>query len=230
MIVFEQVSVVYENGVSALQQLDLSIDPGDFAFIIGPTGTGKSTLLKLIYRELIPSSGRVLVNGDDLQFLPRSKLPLLRRQVGVVFQDFRLLPQKTVWENLAFVLQATGWSGKEIEGRIPEVLGLVGLQDRARSYPTELSGGEQQRVCIARAIVNRPSILLADEPTGNLDPDTAVEIMNVLARVNEAGRTVIVATHDRVMVDDMQRRVIELENGHVVRDVVAGGYRAPMYA
>ena len=230
MIYFENVSVVYDNGLCALNGLNLTIDASEFVFVIGTTGTGKSTLLKLIYRELLPSHGRVFVDGQDLQRLKRSRVPALRRQVGVVFQDFRLLPRKTVWENIAFVLQATSWAHNEIRRRIPEVLDLVGMSDRASSYPDELSGGEQQRVCIARAIVNHPGILLADEPTGNLDPGTAYGIMQTLSRINETGTTLVVATHDRTMVDDMRRRVVALEAGQLVRDEWAGGYHAPVYA
>ncbi|HET6385449.1 MAG TPA: cell division ATP-binding protein FtsE [Armatimonadota bacterium] len=230
MIHFERVSLVYENGVCPLHGIDLRIEPAEFVFIIGSTGSGKSTLLKLIYRELIPSAGRVYVGGQDLSRIRRSRLPALRRQVGVVFQDFRLLPLKTVWENIAFVLQATGWSGREIRQRIPEALDLVGMNHRATSYPTELSGGEQQRVCIARAIVNRPPILLADEPTGNLDPATSAGIMQTLARVNESGTTLVVATHDQTTVDDMRRRVVALESAQIVRDEWAGAYHAPQYA
>ena len=230
MIKFERVSVVYDNGVCALHGLDLAIGPSEFVFIIGSTGTGKSTLLKLIYRELLASAGRVIVDGQDVARIRGSQLPRLRRRVGVCFQDFRLLPRKTVWENIAFVLQATGWSGDEMKQRIPEVLSLVGMNHRATSYPDELSGGEQQRVCIARAIVNNPSILLADEPTGNLDPETSEGIMQALARVNTVGTTVVVATHDRVIVDDMRRRVVALGEGQVMRDEWAGEYHAPVYA
>ena len=229
MIRFEHVSLVYENGVCALNNLDLAIGPSEFVFIIGSTGTGKSTLLKLVYRELVPSAGKVLIDGEDLAQIRASRLPLLRRRVGVVFQDFRLLPRKDVWENIAFVLQATGWSGREIKQRIPEVLSLVGMSHRSRSYPNELSGGEQQRVCIARAIVNHPTILLADEPTGNLDPETAAGIMGVLSRINETGATVVVSTHDQITVDDMRRRVVALGSGQVIRDDWSGGYHAAVY-
>jgi cell division transport system ATP-binding protein len=224
MVRFEKVSVVFGTGVCALYDVSCCIDPGQFVFLIGPTGTGKSTLLKLIYREIVPSAGRVLVAGQDLSQLRPASLPYLRRQIGVVFQDFRLLPRKTVWENIAFVLQATGWTHCDIRPRISEVLALVGMNDRSESYPGQLSGGEQQRVCIARAMVNHPSILLADEPTGNLDPETAMGISDVLAQVNHSGTTVIVATHDRVLVDDMRRRVIALDCGQIVRDEWASGY------
>ena len=204
--------------------MTLRIEKGEFAFVVGPTGTGKSTLLRLIYGEEKPTRGCVLVAGRDVTKLRGGAIPRLRRTIGVVFQDFRLLPQKTIWENVSFALYVIGASRKDIDSRVPEVLELVGLLDRADAYPHQLSGGEQQRVSIARALVNNPPILLADEPTGNLDPDTSWDIIQLLARINIRGTTVVVASHDRHIVDRMNKRVIALDNGAIARDEAKGGY------
>jgi cell division transport system ATP-binding protein len=224
MIVFQDVSVAYPNGVQALADVNLSIEKGDFAFIVGSTGSGKSTLLKLIYREELATEGRVFVMGDDVEELRPAAVPFLRRKIGIVFQDFRLLPQKTVWENLAFALRVIGTPPREIRRRIPEALDLVGLNHRCEAFPHQLSGGEQQRASIARALVNNPPLLVADEPTGNLDPDTSWDIIQLISRINVRGTTVLVATHDREIVDRMRKRVIVLDRGQVVRDQEKGVY------
>ncbi len=223
MITMEGVSVVYRDGTRALSGIDLHIGHGEFAYIVGPSGSGKTTLLQLIYRELVPSEGRVLIAGQDVASLPRGRVPQLRRKVGVVFQDFRLLPDRTVWENVAFALEVVGASRKEKYRKVPLSLELVGLIDKDGSLPHQLSGGEQQRVCIARALVNSPPILLADEPTGNLDPDISWEIVQLLCNIAERGTTVVVATHDRYIVDGMRKRVVSLMGGTVVRDDREGG-------
>lgn len=223
MITMEGVSVVYPDGTRALSGIDLHIDHGEFAYVVGPSGSGKTTLLHLVYRELVPTEGRVLIAGQDVGSLPRGRVPQLRRKVGVVFQDFRLLPDKTAWENVAFALEVVGASRKEKYRKVPLSLELVGLIDKDGSFPHELSGGEQQRVCIARALVNSPPILLADEPTGNLDPDISWEIVQLLGNIAERGTTVVVATHDRYIVDGMRRRVVSLMGGTVVRDDREGG-------
>ena len=225
MIRFENVTKNYQNAERpALDAIDLEITKGEFAFLVGQSGSGKSTFLKLVLREEKPSSGKITVAGKELNSLAAHKVPELRRQVGTVFQDFRLLPNKTVFENVAFTLHVLGFGKKEIEREVPEVLELVGLEDKADRKPSELSGGEQQRVAIARAYVSRPAILIADEPTGNLDPATSVGIMKLLDRINREGTTVVMATHDSKIVDSMRKRVIELENGHVIRDQVRGVY------
>lgn len=225
MIEFANVSVVYPTGVRALTDIDLCIPEGDFLFVIGATGSGKSTLLKLIYREVTPTAGRVRVLGQDVSRLRPGKVPFLRRKIGVVFQDFKLLPQKTVQENLAFVLRVTGVSRREMHRRIPDTLELVSLKDKAQAFPHELSGGEQQRATIARALINHPPILVADEPTGNLDPDSSVEIVRLLDQINRRGTTVIVASHDQHIVDHMRKRVVQLDSGRMVRDDLEGTYQ-----
>lgn len=224
MIHFQQVSVDYPSGVRALNDITLSICRGDFTFIVGSTGSGKSTLLRLLYRDLLPTSGTVVVDGQDVSALKPSQVPYFRRKLGIVFQDFKLLPQKNVWENLAFVLRVTGVHPREVRRRIGDVLALVGLTHRCDSYPNQISGGEQQRAAIARALVNNPQILIADEPTGNLDPDTSWEIMQLLDQINHRGATVVVATHDSQIVDRMKKRVIQLDSGFVVRDQHRGVY------
>jgi cell division transport system ATP-binding protein len=224
MVEFQQVSKMYPNGVCALREVTLRIDPEEFVFIVGATGTGKSTLTRMIYREELPSSGHVLVLGRDVTRMPHRQVPFLRRQVGVVFQDFKLLPRRTAWENVAFALEVTGARRSEIDRRVGEVLEVVGLAARADAVPGELSAGEQQRVSIARALVHAPSLLVADEPTGNLDPDTSWEIVQLLSRINLGGTTVIMTSHDKPIVDVLRKRVIALNEGAVVRDEARGLY------
>ena len=208
----------------ALDQVSLEIEKGDFVFLVGASGSGKSSLMRLMLREDIPNSGSVHVLGENLVGLPARRVPFFRRKLGVVFQDFRLLPNKTVAQNVAFSLEVIGKSQGFIQEAVPDVLGLVGLAEKADRRPSELSGGEQQRVALARAIVNKPAILLADEPTGNLDPTTSEEIMALINSINLAGTTVVMATHDRSIVDKMQRRVVELSQGQIIRDQTSGGY------
>lgn len=225
MITFDDVSKFYEGQqAAAVSNLSVQIDKGEFVFLVGQSGSGKSTFLRLILRELVATRGQVLVAGKDLARIHPWKIPQHRRRVGTVFQDFRLLPGKTVHENVAFALQVTGHSGGEIKRMVPETLQTVGLTGKGGRLPEELSGGEQQRVAIARAIVNKPAILIADEPTGNLDPTTSVEIMRLLDRINRAGTTVLMATHDSTIVDQMRRRVLELDKGLLVRDQTQGVY------
>jgi cell division transport system ATP-binding protein len=224
MIVFEQVTKVYDPHIVALREVSLTIDKGEFVFLVGPSGSGKSTLMRLLLKELDPTEGKIIVGGRELNRLKRSKVPMLRRNMGCVFQDFKLLSNRTAFENVAYALKVQGDSKREIRTKVPEVLGLVGLSSKMSHMPDELSGGEQQRVSIARAFVNHPPILICDEPTGNLDPDTSVGIMQLLYRINRTGTTVVMATHDREMVDKMRRRVIALDNGNVVRDERRGGY------
>jgi len=225
MIRFENVTKRYRGTTRpALSEVDFNVEAGEFVFLVGASGSGKSTCLRLILREDVPSSGRVAVLGRDLRSLANRKVPYFRRHIGSVFQDFRLLPSKTVAQNVAFSLQVIGSSRGFIQQAVPEALALVGLDGNAKRMPHELSGGEQQRVAIARAIVNRPKVLLADEPTGNLDPATSVGIMQLLTRINAGGTTVVMATHEAALVAQMQRRVIELKGGEMVRDEVGGGY------
>lgn len=218
MIRVENVSVVYPGGIRALRHVTLSVNKGEFVFIVGPTGTGKSTFLKLLYRDVHPSEGKVVVGGRDITRLPRRQIPALRRTMGIVFQDFQLLEDRTVFENVAFAMNALGAPRHPTFRSVAEALRVVSLEEKHQSYPRELSGGEQQRVSIARAIVNNPAILLADEPTGNLDPDTSWEITQLLGRINIRGTTVVVATHDKLIVDKMNTRVIEFAEGGIVRD------------
>jgi cell division transport system ATP-binding protein len=225
VIRFEKVTKTYPGtGKPALDQVSVDVEKGEFVFLVGQSGSGKSTALRLILREARPSSGRVYVAGKEINRLAGWKVPRLRRQIGTVFQDFRLLQNKTVAENVAFALQVTGHSRDEIAQRVPDTLELVGLEGKADRMPDELSGGEQQRVAIARAFVNRPMILIADEPTGNLDPTTSVGIMKLLDRINRTGTTVVMATHDASIVDQMRKRVVELDGGRVVRDQAQGVY------
>jgi cell division transport system ATP-binding protein len=219
-----EVSLVYPNGTRALDGIDLEIAKGSFVFLVGHSGTGKSSLLRLLYREQKPSSGMVVVDGVEIGKLKRSKIPELRRKVGVVFQDFKLLLDKTIWENVAFALQVTGARTRDVMRQVPRVLDLVGLAHKSRVFPNELSGGEQQRAAIARALVNNPKILLCDEPTGNLDPVNANEVVDLLHRINLKGTTVVVATHNALVVDRMRRRVIRLEHGKVLADDERGLY------
>ncbi|HCO04033.1 MAG TPA: cell division ATP-binding protein FtsE [Actinobacteria bacterium] len=224
MIRTENVSKIYKDSHVALQDVSIEINKGEFVFIVGPSGSGKSTLIRLMLREEEPTKGDIYVAGKNIAKLSPWKVPYLRRNIGTVFQDFKLLPDKSVFDNVAFALEVIGKPRHVIESRVPEILSLVGLGDKLKNYPDELSGGEQQRVSIARSFVNRPLILLADEPTGNLDPATSVDIMKLLDRINRTGTTVIMATHDNAIVDAMRRRVIELEAGHVVRDQARGVY------
>jgi cell division transport system ATP-binding protein len=224
MIRFENVTKVYKGDVVACRDLSLEIPKGEFVFLVGPSGSGKSTFLKLLLRDEVATSGRVLVAGRDIGRLGSWKVPQLRRNIGCVFQDFKLLPNKTVYENVAFALEVIGRPKHIIRTQVPQILDLVGLTKKAENFPTELSGGEQQRVSIARAFVNRPLILLADEPTGNLDPATTVGIMRLLDRINRTGTTVVMATHDQRIVDAMRRRVLELDHGTLVRDQARGVY------
>ena len=224
MIVFDGVTKVYDPSVVALRDVSLSIDKGEFVFLVGASGSGKSTMIRLLLKEVDPTRGRIIVGGRELGRLKRSKVPLLRRNIGCVFQDFKLLPNRTAAENVAYALKVQGEPRRAIRMKVPEVLGLVGLSHKASSFPDELSGGEQQRVSIARAFVNHPPLLICDEPTGNLDPDTSVGIMQLLYRINRTGTTVLMATHDRELVDKMRKRVIALESGGVVRDERRGGY------
>ncbi len=224
MIVFESVTKVYEPDVVALRDVSFVIEKGEFVFIVGASGSGKSTIIRLLLKELEPTRGRIVVGGRDLTRLRRSKVPLLRRNVGCVFQDFKLLPTRTAAENVAYALKVQGENSNSIRRKVPEVMNMVGLAHKMNSLPDELSGGEQQRVSIARACVNRPLVLLADEPTGNLDPSTSVEIMRLLDKVNRIGTTIVMATHDQAIVDAMRKRVIELERGKVVRDQSRGVY------
>lgn len=224
MIRYENVSLQYPNGTRAINNLDLQIRKGEFVFIVGPTGTGKSTLLKMLYREILPTSGKVVVAGRDVARLPDRQVPLLRRTMGVIFQDYRLLPEKTVAENVAFALEVLGTSRRAKVRKVRIALELVDLWHKAHCMPEELSGGEQQRVCMARALVNSPPLLLADEPTGNLDPGTSLDIVKLLEAINRRATTVVMATHDQRIVDSMQKRVVALANGTVVRDDARGVY------
>ena len=223
MIEFKNVSKKYSTGTEAVKNASFRIEKGDFAFLVGTSGSGKSTLIKLILKEEEPTLGNIIINGKDTTFLKKSKVPYLRRSMGVVFQDFRLLPDKTVYENVAFAMYIVKATPRHIRRQVPMVLSLVGLSGKAKMYPNELSGGEQQRVALARALVNNPSMIIADEPTGNLDPETAWEIMNLLKEINARGTTIVVATHAKDIVDRMNKRVIRIENGNIIRDE-KGGY------
>jgi cell division transport system ATP-binding protein len=224
MIVFEDVKKIYEPHVVALRDVSFTIEKGEFVFLVGPSGSGKSTIMRLLLKELEPTSGRIVVGGRELMRLKNSKVPKLRRNIGCVFQDFKLLHNRTASENVAYALRVQGESQRDIRAKVPEILALVGLSGKTNSLPDELSGGEQQRVSIARAFVNHPPLLICDEPTGNLDPDTSVGIMQLLYRINRTGTTVVMATHDREMVDKMRKRVIALDNGSIIRDERRGSY------
>ena len=224
MIKFKNVSKEYDNGVLALSNIRLSINKGDFVFLVGASGAGKSTLMKLILKEEEPTSGNIVLNDSDITKVKNRRIPYIRREVGVVFQDFRLLPNKTVYENVAFAMEIIGSRPKEIRRRVPMVLSMVNLSGKAACFPDQLSGGEKQRVSIARAIVNNPPVLIADEPTGNLDPDTAKEIMGILTDINGRGTTVLMATHAKDIVNTMRKRVVEIEKGLIIRDEEKGGY------
>jgi cell division transport system ATP-binding protein len=224
MILFDNVTKVYEPDVTALDRVSFAIDKGEFVFIVGASGSGKTTLVRLLLKELEPTDGKVIMGGRELSRLGHSKVPRLRRNIGCVFQDFKLLPSRTAAENVAYALKVQGESRASIRRKVPEVMTLVGLANKMNSLPDELSGGEQQRVSIARAVVNHPPLLVCDEPTGNLDPDTSVGIMQLLYRINRAGTTILMVTHDREMVDKMRKRVIALEDGKLARDERRGGY------
>lgn len=224
MINLQHVSKVYKDNVIALSNISLNIDRGEFVFLVGPSGAGKSTFIKLLLKEVEPTSGTLVINDTDLSTLKRRDVPYFRRMIGTVFQDFRLLPDLTVYENVAFAMHVIEAPSKDIRRKVPMVLGMVGLSDRANSYPSQLSGGEQQRVVLARALVNSPAVLIADEPTGNLDPDTAWGIMELLKDINNSGTTILMATHAKDIVDSMKRRVIALEKGVLVRDQQKGVY------
>jgi cell division transport system ATP-binding protein len=224
MIEMQDVYKTYPNGVIALNGISVRIKQGEFVYVVGPSGAGKSTFIKMMYREEKPTSGTIMVNGVNLAKLKDSKVPLLRRNIGVVFQDFKLLPKLTVYENVAFALEVIEESPKVIRQKVMEVLELVGLKHKVRSYPNELSGGEQQRVSIARSIVNSPKIVIADEPTGNLDPETSWGIMEIFDKINDRGTTIVMATHNREIVNTIRRRVIAIEKGKIVRDEAKGEY------
>ena len=227
MIELKDASKAYPNGVHVLNHIDLRIDPGEFVYVIGPTGSGKSTLIKLLNGEEVADSGTVTVNGTNVGALKHRKVPKYRRNIGCIFQDYRLLPRLTVYENIAFALEVTGTPSKQIRQRVREVLELVDLKDKERAYPDELSGGQQQRVTIGRAIANRPSILIADEPTGNLDPNMSLEIIELLEKINQTqGTTIVMVTHDRELVDRFRKRTIMLDKGYIVHDSSKGGYKS----
>jgi cell division transport system ATP-binding protein len=224
MIRFENVTKSYKVGSTALRNVSADVQKGEFVFLVGPSGSGKSTFLRLLLREEVPSDGRIVVAGRDISRMSHWKVPQLRRNIGTIFQDFKLLPTKTVYENVAFAMEVIGRPRNIIRAQVPQVLDLVGLAKKSGRFPNELSGGEQQRVSIARAFVNRPLIILADEPTGNLDPATTVGIMRILDRINRTGTTIVMATHDQRIVDAMRRRVVELDHGSLVRDQARGVY------
>lgn len=225
MIKLENVTKVYKTGVRAVNNMNVNIGPGEFVYVIGPTGAGKSTFIKLLYREEKASSGKVIVAGEDVSKIKNRKVPYFRRNIGIVFQNFRLLPKKTVFENIAFTLEVTDTPRVEISKKVRRTLELVGLEDKANAFPHELSGGQQQRVAIARAIVNNPKVLIADEPTGNLDPDTSIEIIELLERINEVNHTtILVVTHDKEIVQKYKKRTILIEDGCIKTDTSTGGY------
>lgn len=224
MIEFKNVTKVYGNDVTALSNVNISIDRGEFVFVVGASGAGKSTFIKLLMKEIQPTKGNIIVNDTDITTLKRKQIPYYRRKIGMVFQDYRLIPTLSVYENVAFAMRIVEASYRDIRKRVPMVLSLVGLSDKYNDFPNQLSGGEQQRVALARAIVNNPSFLIADEPTGNLDPETAMEIVNLINDVNKAGTTVIMATHAEHIVNHMKKRVIAVENGTIVRDERKGRY------
>jgi cell division transport system ATP-binding protein len=224
VIQFRGVNMSYPSGDVGLDQATFSVERGDFVFLVGSTGSGKSTVMRLLIKELEPTTGSIVVAGHDLSQIRRKRVPYYRRNVGVVFQDYKLLPNRTVYDNVAYALQVTGHSRREIRNKVPDILRLTGLSTKLHNLPDQLSGGEQQRVSIARAFVNHPPLLLADEPTGNLDPETSIDIMRLLYRINRTGTTVLVASHDNAMVDKMRRRVIELSRGRIVRDEATGLY------
>ncbi len=224
MLDLENVSKIYPGGNVALRNISIHIDPGEFVFIVGPSGAGKSTFIKMLFREVLPSAGSIRINNVDILNLQPKEIPYMRRQLGIIFQDYRLLPDRTVYDNVAFAMQVIEAPYRQIKRRVMNVLDLVGLRRRAYAHPNELSGGEQQRIAIARAIVNSPALVIADEPTGNLDPETSREIMEIFQEINNSGTTIIMATHDKQIVDSMSKRVIAIENGEIVRDELNGVY------
>lgn len=224
MIELQQLCKTYPSGTVAMMDMNLTIKPGEFVFLVGSSGAGKSTLIKLLLREETPTSGVLKVAGQDVNLLSEKEVPYYRRSLGVIFQDFRLLPTKTVYENIAFAMEVIGANRRTIIHRVNQVLDLVGLRNKARSYPAQLSGGEQQRIAIARAIVNKPVLVIADEPTGNLDPETSLEIMQIFEKINEDGTTILMVTHDRPVVDAMQKRVVAIKKGQIIRDEEKGSY------
>jgi len=224
MIRLTDVFKVYANGTKALKGVSFTLNTGEFAFLVGPSGSGKSTIIKLLTGEVAPTDGQVVVNGYDMDRIKMRKMPYLRRTIGVIFQDFRLIDKKTVFENVAFAMRVVGASNKEIRQRVPYVLELVGLENKVKAKPDELSGGEQQRVAVARALVNNPSLIIADEPTGNLDPARSVEILLLLQRINELGTTVLIVTHEKPLVDRLSQRVIAIDGGRIISDGMDGYY------
>jgi len=224
MIEFQNITKIYDNGAKGLYDVNITINNGEFVFIVGSSGSGKTSFVRLLLKEIEPTKGKILIDGKDLSKISRKDTPYFRRKMGVVFQDFRLLKNKTVYENVAFAMRIVESTNKEIRRTVPQVLHLVGLTKKAKAYPNQLSGGEQQRVSLARAIINKPPLLIADEPTGNLDPETAWDIMMLLNDINNLGTTVVVATHARDIVDDMQKRVVALADGKVIRDTENSGY------
>ena len=223
-IKFRNIEKTYKNGVNAVYDMNLDIKKGEFVFVIGASGSGKSTLIKMLYREERPSKGEIYLGGINVAKVKNSKVYKLRRKIGIVFQDYKLLPKLTVYENVAFALELYGLPNNEVKRKVLKALDLVGLKSRTKSYPDQLSGGEQQRVAIARAIVNSPKLLICDEPTGNLDPDTSLEVMKVIEKINDLGTTIVMATHDREMVNKMKKRVILLDNGRLTKDYEKGSY------
>ena len=224
MLIMSDVSKVYPGGSTALQNVNVHIEPGEFVFVVGPSGAGKSTFIKMLFREVLPTTGSIFVNGVDILSLTPKEIPFMRRQLGIIFQDYRLLPDRTVYENVAFAMQVIEAPHRKIKRQVMNVLDLVGLRHRANAYPNELSGGEQQRIAIARAIVNDPVFVIADEPTGNLDPETSWDIMEIFKEINATGTTIVMATHDKEVVDAMGKRVIAIEKGRIVRDEKEGVY------
>ena len=224
MLIMSDVSKVYPGGSIALQDVNVHIEPGEFVFVVGPSGAGKSTFIKMLFREVLPTTGSIFVNGVDILSLSPKEIPFMRRQLGIIFQDYRLLPDRTVYENVAFAMQVIEAPHRKIKRQVMNVLDLVGLRHRANAYPNELSGGEQQRIAIARAIVNDPVFVIADEPTGNLDPETSWDIMEIFKEINASGTTIVMATHDKEVVDAMAKRVIAIEKGRIVRDEKKGVY------
>ena len=224
MLIMSDVSKVYPGGSVALQDVNVHIEPGEFVFVVGPSGAGKATFIKMLFREVLPTTGSIFVNGMDILSLSPKEIPFMRRQLGIIFQDYRLLPDRTVYENVAFAMQVIEAPHRKIKRQVMNMLDLVGLRHRANAYPNELSGGEQQRIAIARAIVNDPVFVIADEPTGNLDPETSWDIMEIFKEINDTGTTIVMATHDKEVVDAMGKRVIAIEHGRIVRDEKEGVY------